>query len=331
METLDNAIIEAKYAEEYTPLVKKFCDKVHDIASQYRPEPIIDENGEEKPGHNRAPAPFLPIVGTGYFKASTRVAIFGMETYCWHDLYRFIKKFDKDNKQSLAEVKAYTDGDDEKYTNRFLNHHGLEYENDSVFGFWKFVYSTLAGIYKVEEKEFRENPELLGSFIWGNVNAYEKYDATWKSLKVNQNTTDKKSAWKIVYKAASKYFNSAQHLLPYTRPHIMVVFYWGMTRKWLTGKNGKKWDSNEKKKIDWSEFYSQHPELNNEQKEILKHYIRCYIVSYNSPSSKTYVIRTMHPQGMLRRGKGMSPEMWKAAINYAIQYIMKENNISPPY
>lgn len=308
-----------KYTEVYTPLVKNFCDKVQNIANQYRPEPIIDENGEEKPGHNRAPAPFLPIIGTNYHKATVRVAIYGMETYCWHDLYRFIKKFDKDNKQSLADVKAYTDGDDEKYTNRFLNHHGLDYETDSAFSFWKFVYSTLASIYAIDEKEMRKSSELLSSFVWGNVNAYEKYEATWKNLKVDSKITNKKEDWKTVYKTASKYFNSAQLLLPYTRPHIMVVFYWGMSRKWLTGKNGKKWEPNEKKKIDWGAFFDQY-DLNSEQKDVLKKYIRCFYLA----ETDTYVFKTMHPQGMLRRGKGLSPEVWKAAINYAIKYIMAE-------
>lgn len=324
---MNKSEIEAKYTKVYTPLVKKFCDMVSNstiVLEEYKPIPRVNENGEQIPGKNRAPAPFLPIIGKGYYDATIKVAFYGMETYCWHDLYRFIKKFDKDNTQSLSEVKAYTDGDDERYTNRFHNHHGLGYENDSVFGFWKFVYSTLAGIYNIDESVIRKDESLPSSFIWGNVNAYEKYSATWKNLKVNAN---KKVDWKIVFKAASKCFNSAQHFLPYAKPQIMIVFYWGMTRKWLTNKDGK-WQDEEKKEIVWTEFYSKYPELNDKQKDILKHYIRCYYVSYDSTNTGTYVFKTMHPQGMLRKGKGMSPEIWKAAINYAIQKIMKDNNIS---
>lgn len=327
METeLNKSKIESEYAAVYTPLVKKFCDKVCKSIDlkNYKPIPRVNENGEQIPGKNRAPAPFLPIIGDGYYDASIKVAFYGMETYCWHDLYRFVTKFDKDNTQSLADVKAYTDGDDKKYTNRFHNHHGLDYENDSVFGFWKFVYSTLAGIYNKDESVIRKDESILKSFIWGNVNAYEKYNATWKDLKVDNKITDKKKDWKCVFKAASKYFNSAQLLLPYTHPQIMVVFYWGMTRMWLTNKEGK-WQDEEKKEIVWSEFNSRHPELSDEQKNILKHYIRCYYVSYGSDSG-TYVIRTMHPQGMLRRGKGMSPEMWKAAIKHVLQQIMQNDN-----
>ena len=159
METLNRTDIETKYAEVYTPLIEKFCANVGATAEKYQPAK----------GKNFAPAPFLPIIGNGYYDASIRVAIFGMETYCWHDLYRFVNKFADDKTGLLADLKAYTDGiegDDVTYKKRFHNHHGTKYENSSSFGFWKFVYSTLAGIYGVDEKEIRERPDLLRSFLF---------------------------------------------------------------------------------------------------------------------------------------------------------------------
>lgn len=300
METLNRTDIETKYAEVYTPLIEKFCANVGATAEKYQPAK----------GKNFAPAPFLPIIGNGYYDASSRVAIFGMETYCWHDLYRFINKFSGDKSGLLADLKAYTDGiegDDETYKKRFHNHHGTKYENSSSFGFWKFVYSTLAGIYGVDEKEIRERPDLLRSFIWGNVNAYEKFEASCKKKGV------KKADWKLFFDESER-FNSAQLLLPYTKPQIAVVFYRGMTRKWLTGKEGK-WQSDEVISIDWSEFFAQHPKLKEEQQNKLKKYIRCYYLS----ETKTYVFKTMHPRGMPSRViKGV---IWKGAINYAIQSI----------
>ncbi|MCQ2351582.1 MAG: hypothetical protein MJ003_06380 [Paludibacteraceae bacterium] len=305
--------VEAEYVRVYKPLVKKFCDEVSAIADQYQPEK----------GKNLAPAPFLPIIGNGYYDAQIRVAIYGMETYCWHDLYRFVKKFDKDNTQSLAEVKAYTDGiegDNGTYKKRFQNHHGVMYENKSSYGFWKFVYSALACIYGITDDKIRNKQELLRSFIWGNVNAYEKYEASWK--KKVKYSPNKKTDWQKVFDA-SQCFNSAQLLFPYTKPHIVVVFYRGMTRKWLTGKEGK-WEENELRKIDWSDFFVNNPKLTDEQQKTLKKYIRCYYLS----DTHTVVFKLMHPQGMLHHGKGIKVAIWKAAINYAIQKIMKDNNIS---
>jgi len=126
METLNKTEIEAKYAEVYAPLVENFCAKVCATAEPYKPTK-----------GNLAPAPFLPIIGNGYYEASTRVAVFGMETYCWHDLYRFIHIF-ADNSGSLMALKAYTDGiegDENTYKKRFHNHHGIKYENSYSFGF----------------------------------------------------------------------------------------------------------------------------------------------------------------------------------------------------
>ena len=302
METLNRTDIEAKYAEVYTPLIKMFCDNVRTTAEQYQPSK----------GKNFAPAPFLPIIGNGYYDASIRVAIFGMETYCWHDLYRFIKNFRK--KKSLADVKDYTDGiegDLETYKNRFHNHHGTKYENSSSFGFWKFVYSTLAGIYGVDEKDIRKRPDLLRSFIWGNVNAYEKFEASCKKKGV------KKADWKLFFDESER-FNSAQLLLPYAKPQIAVVFYRGMTRKWLTGKEGK-WQADEVISIDWSKFFAQHPKLKEEQQNKLRKYIRCYYLRYYLSETGTYVFKTMHPRGMPSRG--IKSAIWKAASNYAIQSI----------
>ena len=312
MDTLDKDTVSNRYAEAYAQLVKEFCEDVRTIAEKYKPISRTDDKGKPIPGHNRAPAPFLPIIGSGYYDAPIRVAIYGMETACWHDLYRFVDKYDKGG---LTAVKAYTDGiegDDETYKKRFHNHHGTKYENSSSFGFWKFVYSTLAGIYGVDEKEdIRERPDLLRSFIWGNVNAYEKFEASCKKKGV------KKADWKLFFDESER-FNSAQLLLPYAKPQIAVVFYRGMTRKWLTGKEGK-WQADEVISIDWSKFFAQHPKLKEEQQNKLRKYIRCYYLRYYLSETGTYVFKTMHPRGMPSRG--IKSAIWKAAINYAIQSI----------
>ena len=305
MDTLDKDTVSNRYAEAYAQLVKEFCKDVHTIAEEYEPIPRTDDKGKLVPGPNRAPAPFLPIIGSGYYDAPIRVAIYGMETACWHDLSRFIKKY---GKGGLTAVKAYTDGDIANpgdYKNRFHEHHGTEYENKTPFSFWKFVYSVLAFIYN--EKDVRKNEKLLRSFIWGNVNAYEKFNASPKKRM-------KRDHWQKVF-SASERFNSAQLLLPYTLPHIMVVFYWGMSRKWLTGNEGK-WESDEKKTIDWANFDpSDKYKLKSEQKDVLKKYIRCFYL----PNTGTYVFKTMHPQGMhSRHGKGIQQKTWMEAINYAI-------------
>lgn len=176
MSELIKSEVDKEYARHYTDLVIDFCKEVINIADNYKPIPLTDENGNRIPGHNRLPAPFLPIIGKGYYTAQTKVAIYGMETACWHDLYRFVHKF-YDSGCSLSAIKAYTDGG-ENYKNRFHEHHGLKYANTSVWSFWHFAYSTLAYIYGVKEKDIRNRPDLLCKFIWGNVNAYEKFEAT---------------------------------------------------------------------------------------------------------------------------------------------------------
>lgn len=177
------------------------------------------------------------------------------------------------------------------------------------------MYSTLAGIYGVDEKEIRNRPDLLRSFIWGNVNAYEKFEASCKRKGI------KKSDWELFYKE-SECFNSAQLLFPYTKPQIAVVFYRGMTRKWLTGKEGK-WQDGEVISVDWSEFFAQHPKLKEKQQKNLKKYIRCYYLS----ETETYVFKTMHPRGMPSRG--IKAVVWKEAINYAIKNLTNDLNKSP--
>lgn len=304
-----------EYIDAYESLVKDFCDEV---CQKVKIEEYIPE-----PKTNFAPAPFLPIIGNGYYGAKViKVAIFGMETLYWNDLYRFIKNFRKDN--SLDGVKAYTDGieiedNNESFKNRFHNHHAVPWYKEN--NFWGFAYSALACIYGVRVKELKSNSNLNRSFIWGNVNAYEKFGASWSK---NKKLSQRKSDWRKI-SIASKRFDSAQLLLPYTRPQIMVVFYWAMTRKWLTGKEGK-WQADEVVSIDWSEFFAKHPKLKEEKQNILKKYIRCYYLS----ETGTYVFKTMHPCGM-RFFKGMGADLWKAAINHALLDIMKKNDIIPTH
>lgn len=316
---IKRSLVEDTYRNTYEPRVETFCnEEISEIAKGY----------DSKSGKGPAPAPFFPVIGSGYYDSSIRVAIYGMETSYWYNLHKFINIF-KDSKNSLAAVKAYTDGiegDNTTYKNRFNNHHALVWykEHNYPYTFWRFAFSTLAGIHGLTEEELlqEENLHLLKSFIWGNVNSYEKFGASCKKKGV------KKKDWQQIYNAASKLFNSAQLLLPYTRPQIMVVFYWKMSRKWLTGKKGD-WQINEKQKICWRNFFEQHKELSEEQQKKIKHYFRFYYLE----ETGTSVLHTMHPNGMnphfkYWKGNGMDQDIWKAAINYAIQYIMKKNNIS---
>lgn len=314
MNTLDKNTVNDCYANAYAKRVKKFCDNVRAIADKYPP----------KEGESLAPAPFLPIIGCDYYTAPIRVAIYGQESSCWHDLNRFVTKFSKsdDIVKSLVIVKEFTDGkedmtDANKYMHpRFHTHHGTKYENNISFSFWRFVFSTLAYIYN--EKDIR-NSQKLSSFIWGNVNSYEKYGASCEDKGIDIDD------WRKI-SSESKRLNSAQLLLPYTQPHIMVVFYWGMTRKWLTGKKGKIWGLNEKKKIDWSVFFDQY-KLTPEQREVLKKKIRCFYLS----DTGTYVFKTMHPQGMRGHGKGIKEDTWMAAVNYAINRVTNNLEIFSPH
>lgn len=321
MSELIKSEVDKEYARHYTDLVIDFCKEVINIADNYKPIPLTDENGfplldEEGnriPGHNRVPAPFLPIIGNGYYTAQTKVAIYGMETACWHDLYRFVHKF-YDSGCSLSAIKAYTDGG-ENYKNRFHEHHGLKYANTSVWSFWHFAYSTLAYIYGVKEKDIRNRPDLLCNFIWGNVNAYEKFEATPPKKKMQ------KEDWSMVF-AASERFNSAQLILPYTHPDFLVVFYGNDTNdegwflKWLTGE--KKWQDVEQGVIDWEKFPKYMKLKESNLLQMLTDNIHCY------KYSGTYVLHTLHPGNMWRGRKGSRVKNWKAAINFVIQELKDE-------
>lgn len=319
---LDKDSVTREYFATYAPLVKQFCDEVSKAIKleDYSPIPTINEKGEEVSGKNLAPAPFLPIIGNGYYTAPIRVAIYGMETLRWHDLSKFVKKFQNG---SLAKVKSYTDGiegvvNPKHIESRFLNNYALPWhERDN---FWGFVYSTLAGIYGVKEKEIKERPDLLRSFIWGNVNAYERYDQTPKDIDMP------KDDWQKVFKA-SECFNSAHLLLPYTCPQIMVVFYWKMPLDWLI-KKGSETQPYESLSLDWSSFVSKH-EFNNKQENNLKSHFNCYYL----PQTNTFVLHTMHPSSMNRDGKrnkesGIDYRLWKKAIKFALKQIMQDSRFS---
>lgn len=303
-----------EYIEYYESLVNDFCDEVCEKIDikEYLPEPK----------KNFAPAPFLPIIGNGYYDAKVKVAIFGMETLYWYDLYRFIKNFRK--KKSLADVKDYTDGiegDLETYKNRFHNHHATPWYKKNHF--WGFAYSALACIYGISVKELKSNSDWNRSFIWGNVNSYEKFGASWSK---NKKLSQRKSDWEKISKA-SKRFDSAQLLLPYTHPQIMVVFHWAMTRKWLTGKDGD-WEPSEIIPFEWQDFSIEHS-LTEEQTKNLVHYIRCYYLV----ESKTFVLHTMHPSGMnpnhkYWKGNGLKHDIWKAAIKHALRQIKQNGKFS---
>lgn len=297
--------------EKYKELLTQFCNnkEICDIAKKY---PFNE--------HNCVPAPFLPIVGTGYYGAEMKVAIYGMETLCWHDLSKFVQKFHnacEQGKDPLAAVKLYTDGNlsgeknDKHKVQRFHVHHGVDYwkNRKNAFGFWTFAFSVLADIYNKTEKQVRDDQNILRSFIWGNVNAYEKYEATWKKLKV---ASDKKEDWKTVFDL-SKCFNFAQLLLPSTRPEIMVVFYNGMSLSWLTEKNdGMPAAKVEVREITWDGFESNY-------KDILKENIHYYYL----PETNTKVLQTLHP-GRMRYYKGVGAKQWKLAIKHALKDIMAE-------
>lgn len=318
MEKLIESAVKKAYTETYTKLLRDFCndEKICQIAKTY---PFN--------GHNCVPAPFLPIIGSGYYEVPIRVAIYGMETLCWHDLSKFVQKFHNacsQGKDPLAAVKLYTDGNlngdrNEKHkVQRFHVHHGVDYwkKRKNAFGFWTFAFSVLADIYNKTEKQVRGDQKILSSFIWGNVNAYEKYEATWKKLKVaSDKTKEKKEDWRTVFEL-SKRFNSAQLLLPYARPQIMVVFYKEMSLNWLTKKNDEIPAAKvEVRKINWGQ---------SKYVDILKENIQYYYL----PESNTKVLQTLHP-GRMRYYKGVGAKQWKAAIKHAIQSIMEENNISP--
>lgn len=311
METLIREKVEKEYVSAYTPLVKDFCRDVNAIAEKYPFD-----------GHNRVPAPFLPIIGTGYYGADIKVAIYGMETLCWHDLSKFVSKFVEAKDNPLAVVKKYTDGNIDGKTNekhkvqRFHVHHGIDYwkNGKNAFGFWTFAYSVLADIYNKTEKQVRGDQKILSSFIWGNVNAYEKYEATWKKLKVISDK--KKEDWKTVFDL-SKRFNSAQLLLPYTRPQIMVVFYKEMSFNWLTKKSDETPAAKvEIREINWDG-------LKSEYIDIFKENIHYYYL----PETNTKVLQTLHP-GRMRYYKGVGAKQWKAAIKHVLQQIMQNDNFS---
>lgn len=315
-EILDKDEIAKRYMTTYTPLVQKFCDDLDK-------ESIDLESYRPAPKKNLAPAPFLPIIGTGYYTTPLKVAIFGMETGGWHDLTKFVDKFCKTKEDKLVVVKKYTDGNEDgshnpkHNTKRFHEPLGVvDYwkERKNAFGFWTFAFSTLASIYNKSEKQVRNDQEILRSFIWGNMFAYERFDATWKYDEV---LSKRKGDWRKIYNACKR-FNRAQHILPYTCPQIMVVFSKGDdSLSWFTKKEKGQVDAQLlKRTIDWSGFESDYLEIFQE-----------HINYYYLPETKTCVLHTYHP-GYMRHFEGMGAEVWKAAIGHALHDIMNKNNIS---
>ena len=228
----------------YEPLLRQFIEEIKDVDKE------------------NLPIPFIPVFGEKYEKAEYRIAFVGWETRNNSDLSKFIQLAEEKPDEALNYFSEVLDIEDEYNLTNYGNNFGT--------GFWNFVMKFLAlfhGINDWEEIKNQKHPDILQSFVWGNLDSIERYEVSAKAR------GGRLEEWKKV-KKASLIFDKASHILNVFKPKILIILMWRDDDKWLTEgmEIGKDF----------------------EEKTILEDELEYYYINYTD----THVYWTKHPRGM---------------------------------
>ncbi len=266
MATLNKQEMRANFVKEYAPLLKNYYEALTKLKE------------ENVPGIQHLQVPHLPIIGSEYYEAECKIAIYGIETRGW-----FVDEYQK----FLGDCKDYFENnkDDESVISKVFFRGEVPFERlDHLvwrkdFPFWNFHTVFFSKFYGVDRKalEAGKYPEIMKSFIYGNMHAMEKYEAAKPRL--GDQPMDKKTYNKKVLKA-SECLDGGTHILKVAQPKVMIMLGWSV--------NAHKWINS---------YVSKNPPYELEHQEELDG-PNGHLRYYHIKETDTHIFWTVHPRAM---------------------------------
>jgi hypothetical protein len=212
----------------YGKLLDKFCAVISDI----------DIKG--------MPAIHIPVIGNTYGDSKyRRIAIYGMETKEW---------------KKMAELKsAWDTGDAYKYLTEYFQSMKI-FNNVKANSFFGFIIRFLSSLYECDDKfsisSFKEkHQDILQSFIWGNINSFERRNMNLGKTESDQKEPDN---WRTIrqkskeifdmhlFSAADKYNaenDQLRYMLETCNPEMLLILYWDFNMGvWLEKSYNISWE-----------------------------------------------------------------------------------------
>lgn len=196
--------IDANFIKVYKPLLEQFMEEIKDVPLE------------------NLPVPFIPVYGKDYGCNPYKIAFVGWETRNNSNLAEFFKDAKQNSTEALKWFFEAFD-DDLKCTT---------YGNKFGTGFWDFIFKFLGRFYNENWKAIKnkQKPEILKSFIWGNLESIERYEVSAEG----EGAT--KLDWEKI-KLASSIYDKSDFIINAFNPKIIVVLHWQDDDSWLTKGN----------------------------------------------------------------------------------------------
>jgi hypothetical protein len=236
---LNKSKVDSDFIKVYEPLLKKFIEEIKDIEKENLPEP------------------FIPVYGKNYESTPFKIAFVGWETRNNSSLKKFYDVAEKSPLEALNRFYEVIDLEEEEN----LTNYGSKFGN----GFWNFVFKFLAKLYNKDWKEIKRksHPEILKSFVWGNLDSIERFEVSAKGAGGNY------QEWEKV-KRASTIFDNAEVFIKALKPKVIIVLQWQEDDLWING-------------------------IKNIEHEII---LVDYLEYYHLKDSDTHIYWTRHPRGL---------------------------------
>jgi hypothetical protein len=218
------------------------------------------------------PAIHIPVIGNTYAEYR-KIAVYGMETKDW---------------KNMTDLKSMQDtGDAYNYLTEDFKSMKI-FNNMKANSFFGFVIRFLASLYEYDDKFrpssfIKNHQDILQSFIWGNINSFERRNMNIGKVESDQKEPDN---WKSVRQkskeifdmhlfAATDKYNSGDDQLRYIlescNPEILLILYWDFNMGiWLEKNFNISWEIRDNKnhfcyahiktdKIDTHVYKCNHP------------------------------------------------------------------------
>lgn len=185
--------LDDKFLEKYKPLLVEFFKEIENVNAE------------------NLPIPFIPYFGSGYETTLFKIAFVGWETRDSINLSNFISEFNKDPEDTCYWFRETLENNNFEFLDG-------GYMNNTGRDFWGFILQFLSIFYGIEDwKELKRKkfPAILKSFVWGNLDSIERFEAK-KNRSATREDYDK-------VKQASKTLDRFDILLDVFRPNIVVI------------------------------------------------------------------------------------------------------------
>jgi hypothetical protein len=234
-----NSKVDNDFKKVYEPLLKTFIEEIKDVNKKNLPEP------------------FIPVYGKRYGSSPYKIAFVGWETRGNSSLEKCFEVATSNPVEALNSFYEIIDLEEEE--------NFTDYSSNFGTGFWNFVFKFLAKLYNEDWKEIKRkmHPEILESFVWGNLESIERYVVTAK-----RRGGDRRE-WEKV-KAASRIFDKAEIFIEALKPKVIIVLHWQEDDFWIK-------------------------DIKNVVHEII---LDEYLEYYYLKDSDTYIFWTRHPRGL---------------------------------